>query len=196
MIISKDFWLKSSNFVKERTKKTQIVIGSTYNSGLNHFNAIYRCSGTYNKIPHFTITLDGKIYQHFNTNFYSLYLDCTNDDQIISIALENVGQLTKIGKYYYDVYNNIYNGVVFEMDWKNYKYWQPYTIEQYNSTIDLCKYLLNTINIQSNVVEINCLMPEMVNFNGICYRSNHNIKHYDVNPSWQFENFKKIIENG
>jgi hypothetical protein len=44
------------------------------------------------------------------------------------------------------------------------------------------------------VVPTNVQKNDIPNFKGVCYKSNYDSKYYDLNPSWDFEKFKTIIE--
>ena len=118
------------------------------------------------------------------------------DDQTITISLDNIGQVFKFNDNFYDIYNNSYKGAIHEQSWKGCEFWQPYTIEQFNSTLELCRYLLDETKIPKEVTDINVFKQDISVFKGVCYRSNHHIKHYDINPSWEFQKFKNNIENG
>lgn len=198
MEINYEYKLKTSNYIRAVSDKRQIILGNTYGYGLNHIlHTINRNAGTYNKCPHFTILKDGKIYQHFETKFYSNYLDNEYSKDIISVALENIGEIFEENGDFYDIYNNKYDEAPFERKWKNCNHWDKYTKEQFTSCIALCKFLLNENNIEKNVVPTNVQKNDISNFKGICYRSNYDSKHYDLNPSWDFEKFKtEIEENG
>lgn len=194
MNISNEYKIKSSCYVGIKTKKNQIVIGDTYNYDMNHVKSTWRNGGAYEKCPHFSIDRMGNIYQHFNIDYSSLYLNCSTDEKVITIALSNIGYLLKHGDFFYDIYNNTYAGDVVKKQWKNCQYWQPYTNEQLEASIKLCRYLLNETNIPNKVIEINVTKNDITSFEGICYRSNHHIKHYDINPTWDFKKFKNTIE--
>ena len=60
----------------------------------------------------------------------------------------------------------------------------------------LCRYLFKETQIPNKSTEINVYKPDITLFKGVCYKSNHHMKHYDLNPSWDFKKFKKTIENG
>lgn len=160
-----------------------------------HMNSIWRKSGEHKKLPHFTIDRSGKVHKHFDIKYYSMYLDCRIDEQVITVGLENIGQLFSHGGKIYDIYNNLYEEEVYKQNWKNCKIWQPYTEAQELATIELSRYLLEQTRIPKQVTEINVFKKEIDSFEGICYRSNHHIKHYDVNPSWDFKKFKQELEN-
>lgn len=198
MEINYEYKLKTSNYIRAISDKKQIVLGNTYGYNLNHIlHTINRNAGTYNKCPHFTILKNGLIYQHFETKFYSNFLDNEYSKDIISIALENIGEIFEENGKFYDIYNNKYDDVPFEKKWKNCNHWDKYTEEQFTSCISLCKFLLSETNIEKNIVPTNVQKNDISNFKGICYRSNYDSKHYDLNPSWDFEKFKtEIEENG
>lgn len=180
---------------KESTDKLQIVLGNIYYPTFDIFlNSLE--FGNNLKCPHFSIDIDGEIYKHFDIEYYSRFLDTDYDENVITIGLINLGYIFKRAKNYYDIYNNRYEGEVYKKKWKNSEYWQPYTDKQYQSTIDLCLYLLEETKINKSVIPINIYKQDIINFKGISYRSNHDIKHYDLNPSWDFKKFKKSIENG
>ena len=198
MEINYEYKLKTSNYIRVISDKKQIVLGNTYNYGLNHIlHTINRNAGTYNKCPHFTILKNGMVYQHFETKFYSNYLDNEYSKDIISIALENIGEIFEENGNFYDIYNNKYDGVPYDKKWKNCNHWDKYTEEQFTSCINLCNFLLKETNIEKNIVPTNVQKNDIQNFKGVCYRSNYDSKHYDLNPSWDFEKFKtEIEENG
>ena len=198
MEINYEYKLKTSNYIRVISDKKQIVLGNTYSYGLNHIlHTINRNAGTYNKCPHFTILKNGTIYQHFETKFYSNYLDNEYSKDIISIALENIGEIFEENGNFYDIYNNKYDSVPFENKWKNCNHWDKYTEEQFTSCINLCNFLLKETKIEKNIVPTNVQKNDIQNFKGVCYRSNYDSKHYDLNPSWDFEKFKtEIEENG
>lgn len=198
MEINYEYKLKTSNYIRVISDKRQIVLGNTYGYGLNHvLHTINRNAGTYNKCPHFTILKNGKVYQHFETKFYSNYLDNEYSKDIISVALENIGEIFEDNGNFYDIYNNKYDEVPYEKKWKNCNHWDKYTEEQFTSCINLCNFLLKETDIDKNVVPTNVQKNDISNFKGICYRSNYDSKHYDLNPSWDFEKLKiEIEENG
>lgn len=195
MEINNEHKLKTANYIRVISDKRQILLGNTHHYNLNHIKySINRNNGTYDKLPHFTITKDGKIYQHFDIKFYSNYLGCEYTKDIISIALENIGQIFEEKGVYYDIYNNTYEHTPFEKNWKNCSMWDPYTEAQLESCIYLCDKLIKDGVITRAVMPTNVFKQDIPNFKGICYRSNYDSKHYDLNPNWDFEKFKEKIE--
>lgn len=196
MKFNEDYQSLPSKYIREITEKKQIVLGNLYFSDIQSFFNSMNNNGGVVKCPHFSIDKDGTIYKHFDKKYYSTYLDGDVDEYVITIGLYNMGLLFQHGNKHFDIYNNSYNGEIFNRAWKNCTTWQPYTKEQYQAAIDLCTYLLEETDIPKEVIPINVHKQEINNFKGVCYRSNHHIKHYDLNPSWDFSDFKIAIENG
>jgi hypothetical protein len=195
MEVNSEYKLKTANYIRVISDKRQILLGNTHHYNLNHVkHAINRNNGTYDKLPHFTITKDGKIYQHFDVKFYSNYLSGEYTKDVISIGLENIGQIFEEKGIYTDIYNNIYEGTPFEKNWKNCSIWDPYTETQFESCIYLCNKLIDENQISRAVMPANVFKQDIANFKGICYKSNYDSKYYDLNPNWDFEKFKEKIE--
>jgi hypothetical protein len=203
MIDNTTFTLNHFNYVKEKTLKNKIVIGSTNSKGMNHFIGWKtRWGGNYTRTAMFTITINGEIYQHFDDTYFSNFLGIHDiDPYIISIVLENQGWLQPLNdvKSSYITYTNtIYKGrgKIFKKRWRNREYWAPYTKKQYNSLKELVNFICEKHKIKLNVVPHNLNINEIKDFNGITYKSNYNKFYTDINPSWEFEKFKQEIENG
>ena len=94
----KTYVLSENNYIKQETKKTQIVIGHTFNDQMKHFFGWkHRYNGKYKKTAAFTIDAAGFVYKHFEPKFKSDFFnsDDLNDKSII-ILLENYGSLSKV----------------------------------------------------------------------------------------------------
>jgi hypothetical protein len=194
-MINNKYKLKTNNYIRVISEKKQIIFGNTYNYGMNHIiHSVNRNGGTYSKCPHFTILKDGSIYQHFETKFYSNFLDNEYSKDVISVALENIGQLNEENGVFFDIYNNKYEQEPFEKTWKNCTLWDKYADSQFEASIKLVEFLLKESGIQKNVVNSNVQKADISNFKGIGYKSNYDSKFYDLNPSWDFEKFKQKIE--
>lgn len=188
--------VSSKHYNRTTSEKRQIVLGNIYTYNKNVFLTSLERNGSIVKCPHFSIDIDGKIYQHFDIKHHNRYLDSDTDEYCITVGLYNMGYLFKKSEGYFDIFNNEYRGDVFTKKWKNCSSWQPYSDAQILSSIELCKYLLEQTNISHEVMPMNVYKQDIDGFKGICYRSNHSVKHYDLNPSWDFEKFKTEIENG
>lgn len=184
---------------KQKNKKTKIILLNTGCSLSDHFTKLaIRYSESYNKIPTFTISLKGVIYQHFDINYHTRLLDqCNLDKQSITIALENVGWLNynQEGDFYTDWCNHAYVGNVVKIRWKNKNYWAEYTEKQIIALIELIDYLCIESSINKNFIGSNVFMSDAVNFNGILNRSNLNKSYYDLTPAMDFNKITQIINN-
>ena len=202
MIINKDTYkLGLTNYIHEETIKNKILIGNTFTTNMNHYVGwVTRYNGKYKKTANYTIKLDGTIYEHFNPKYYSNFTDDIYFDKtIISIVLENEGWLIKDlndeNKYINNV-GNIYNRVddVIIRKWRSNKYWAPYSEKQLESTIKLINKLCIEFDIPLEVISHNTKINKVNNYKGVLYRSNLNNYFTDVNPSWDFTNFKDKLE--
>lgn len=189
-----------NNYYPSEYKKTQIVVGNSYSEGLTHFTKWeMRMNGKYKKTAPFTILRDGTIYLHFDPKHHCDFVGIKDIDRhIIPIVLENNGWLKK------DIDNNrflnwigdIYNeevGVV-EKKWRNHSYWMPYTDEQMNSLVRLCKYLCEKFDIPLEALSHNTKVEMVDDFEGIVYKSNYSKYFSDVSPAFDFNEFKNKLE--
>jgi len=202
MIDNTSYELNDNHYVSEVTIKNKIVIGSTNAKGMNHFIGwLNRWGGNYNRTAMFTITTDGNIYQHFDDRYFSRFLSLHEvDPHIITIVLENEGWLEPLNdekNRYITFINTIYKGrgKIFNKRWRGREFWVPYSRKQYKSLLKLVNILCEKHQIKQTVVPHNLTIDDIRNFNGITYRSNYNKYYTDINPSWDFEKFKKEVEN-
>lgn len=193
--------LPLKNYIPHKCEKTQIVFGNTFNLNMKHVEGwLNRYNGNYKKTAHFTIDIDGNIFNHFDPNFTSKYFkDNTLNNKSIIILLENYGWLTKnINQNTYNTwFGDIYNmqSEVVEKKWRNQKYWLVYSEKQFQSAIDLSIFLCDKFNLPKFVMAHNTKIDNIKDFNGILYKSNIEKYYTDLNPSWNFEKFKEKIEN-
>jgi N-acetyl-anhydromuramyl-L-alanine amidase AmpD len=141
------------NYEGEEEGKTQIILSHTSRFAIDYINGLkYRYGKKYNKIPNYIITRDGKIIELLSPKKYSKYIKDENiSKKSITISLENLGWLEKepLKNRYINWIGNIYNGKAFERKWRDYFLWQPYTEVQIDSTILICKKLIEEFNIRS-----------------------------------------------
>ena len=198
MIDNKTYRLDESNYNKSETKKTKIILGHTYNNNMKHFIGWkHRNYGKYKKTAAFTISKEGVIYQHFDPKYTSNYFKNSDlNSKSILILLENEGYLVKDNDKYFnwvgEEYTNKNN--IFEKKWRGFSFWPKYTDEQLNSAIKLVKKLCNDFNIPLKSINHNTKVEYLGVFNGVFYKSNL-AKHYkDLSPCWDFEIFKRKVE--
>lgn len=186
--------------VKEETQKSKILLMNTY-APIDKFlkRVKYRDSGNYEKIPAFTVGINGKVYKHYNPKFYSKILGSQMlDKYVIPIALENVGWLEKdiIANKYYDWLGDIYkeeNGIV-EITWRGHTFWSPYSEAQLDALALLSVKLCKNHNIPLRFIGENVKVDNINNFTGIVSRSNFFTEVADISPAFSINFFVKKLE--
>jgi N-acetyl-anhydromuramyl-L-alanine amidase AmpD len=184
----------------KQKKKKQIILCHT-SRGIEEYlvSLKYRYNSRFDRIPNYIVSKNGTILQLLpndgNTNIFTE--DKINKNSIV-ICLENLGWLEKkpLTNYYINWKGSIYNEKVYEKKWRDFFFWEPYTTSQINSTAELCNHLIDELQIKRKCVGHNTQIDGIVNFEGIVSRSNFNSKYTDLNPSFNFENFVNLIENG
>ncbi len=201
MINKRSYKLPENNYIKEETTKDKIVIGNTFSLDMKHYIGWkLRYNGKYTKTANYTIRLDGSIYEHFNPKYYSNFTDNIQFDKtVITIVLENEGWLIKDlnnENIYITNSGNIYNRVddIIIRKWRSNRYWSPYSEKQLESTVKLVNKLCNDFNIPLEVIAHNTKITKINDYKGVLYKSNLNNYFTDVNPSWDFINFKDKVE--
>lgn len=200
MDINKDYILGENSFFDKKFKKKQIIIGNTFNTNMDHFDVWkQKISGKYKKTATYTVTLDGKICEHFDPAYYSNFLNCGEfDKKIISIVLENEGWLIKdfeldnFVNWSGDVYNR--SDALHKQSWRGKNNWAPYSDKQINSLVSLCNYLIDNFDIERYVSPDNIKIKYFTKKNGIYYRSNYSKNMLDVSPAFNIDYFKSKIE--
>lgn len=190
-------------YTKVETPKKKIVLTETGFNDMKHLSKL-----TINEyepmkcVPHFTITENGEIYQHFDTEYYS---NIVEDDKInqhsINISFVNLGWLTyMIGK---DVPVN-WCGIevndedrIFEFstDYRNCTFFHSFTKKQISSAVELSLYLIEKHGIKKDFNIHAFLMDgiDPVEYEGICSRSSLSLAYKDVSPAFDFKNFSKLL---
>ncbi len=183
----------------KQKKKSQIILVHTSRNATDYINSLkYRYNGSFKRIPNYLVTRDGKVLQLLENIEHSDYFSEPNVNRnSIIISLENLGWLQKeqLRDYYVNWIGDIYKGKVFEKKWRDYFFWQPYTEEQLNSVVSLCKELFIEMKIDPNVIGHNTKINGIEKYEGVVTRSNFDSSFTDVNPSFNFEEFLKRIEN-
>lgn len=198
VIDTETYKLTESNYYKESFDKTQIVIGHTYQNGMLHYASwIYRLNGKNKKTANFTITKEGKIYQHYDPKYYSSFINNQQDKTSISIVLENLGWLRKDGMIdrYVDWLGNYYkkpNDEVLMKRWRNHNYWDKYSDPQMESLKELISLLCENYKISKEFIGHNVFDENIDLFNGITFRSNYYQESTDVSPAFDMERLKNI----
>jgi N-acetyl-anhydromuramyl-L-alanine amidase AmpD len=183
----------------KQKKKSQIILTHTSRNVENYLASLrYRHNGKYKKIPNYVITKDGKILQLLENNEHS---ECFSEKNInrnsIIICLENLGWLEKqpLENQYVNWVGDIYKGKTFERKWRDYFFWEPYPEIQVQSLSILCKSIMKELRMSKDVIEHNTKINGIEKFDGIATRSNYDTYFTDLSPAFNFEDFRKKIEN-
>jgi N-acetyl-anhydromuramyl-L-alanine amidase AmpD len=183
----------------KQKKKKQIILCHTSREVKEYLTSLkVRYNSKYDKIPNYLVTKNGKILQLLpdegHTNFFSE--DNINRNSII-VCLENLGWLEKkpLTNYYINWKGSIYNQEVYEKKWRDFFFWEPYSDEQVKSTAELCSHLTEILKIKKRCVGHNTRFEGIEHFEGIVSKSNFDGKHTDLNPSFNFGDFIKLLEN-
>ena len=172
---------------------------NTSRTATDYLNSLkFRYNGKYKKIPNYLITREGDIIKLLENIEHSDYFaDANVNRNAIIISLENLGWLQKeqLRNYYVNWIGDIYKGNVFEKKWRDYFFWQPYTESQIISLANLCNELFKETKIKPNIIGHNTKLTGIEKYEGVVVRSNFDVSYTDVNPSFNFEEFLKKIEN-
>lgn len=193
--------LKYGNFkFKEKEKnKRQIILCHTSREVEEYLTSLkIRYNGKFDKIPNYVITKEGKILQLLEDDGYSSFFDdeSINKNAVI-ICLENLGWLEKkpLSNYYINWKGSIYKQQVYEKKWRDFFFWEPYPTVQIEKTAELCIQLIEYFQMEKRCIGHNTKIEGIINFEGIVTKSNFDSRHTDLNPSFNFEKFIKLIEN-
>jgi len=181
----------TKNYFKSKTKKQQIVIGNSLRKGDNHIIRLqHKDFGKTMSWPTFTVKKDGTIYQHYNPDYYSDYLEGFNNKPLISIVLENMGWLRKDGNTYLNWINETSDNFV-KHKWDKFEYWDGYTKKQMKSLKKLCLGLCNKYDIVKSVINFHYYHKEIRKYKGIVLTSNYIKNTTQLNPIFDL----KFLEN-
>lgn len=195
------FSISENSYYKEEQKKSLIILGGTNRPKNFYLKRQLKKNNKNSKDWNtYTITRDGIIYEHYNPIYYSDFTgDKLIDKRSVSILLENIGHLyydEDLDLYYNDL-NEVYNinkNELFNKEWRGNKYYEPYTKEQYNSTLYLCRLLCLELNINDDTIGHNAYDDGAKTYNGIISRSNFDVTTMDLNPSFDFKKFLKDLK--
>ena len=194
--------IKYGNFksVGKQKKKRQIILCHTSREVEEYLASLkFRYNGKYDKIPNYVVTTEGKVIQLLDDASYSNYFTEPNINRnSVIVCLENLGWLEKkpLTNYHINWKGSIYNQEVYEKKWRDFFFWEPYSEEQIKSTAELCLHLTEIFKIKKRCVGHNTKFDGVENFEGIVSKSNFDGRFTDLNPSFNFGDFIKLIENG
>jgi N-acetyl-anhydromuramyl-L-alanine amidase AmpD len=198
-IDNETYCVKEVNHYKTQIAKLQIIIGTSLRKDHNHIVRLqHKELGKTKKWNTFTVSRDGTIYQHYDSVYHSDFIGIKEvDKKSISIVLENMGCLFQTPddeniNWLHEVCDK--NNVI-EKEWLGYKYWENFSNEQLNSTVELCKMLCEEYNIPRMVMGFHHYHKDTIKFRGIVFRSNYIEGSSDINPIFSIENFNHMLHN-
>jgi hypothetical protein len=198
MKIDKDTY-KTHKYYRQKHDKTQIILGGSLRKDNLHIKRFEtKDGGKAKEGSTFSIDREGNIFQHFDPKYYSDFMDDKDiDRKSISIILENMGMLFydfESGKYLNWIHDECPDELKYERKWNGHTYWEHYSREQYNSTVNLCKFLINEFDIELDCLGFNVYYEDTLKYEGIVTRSNYNSDYSDLNPSFDFKEFLEDLE--
>lgn len=198
MKVDKDTY-KTNNFYKAKHDKTQIILGGSLRKDNLHIKRFETKDGGHSKSwCTYTIDRKGKIFQHYDPKYYSDFMgDKEIDKKSISIVLENMGMLFydyETSKYLNWIHDQCPEELMYERKWNGHTYWEEYTKEQHNATVELCKFLIKEFDIELDSLGFNVFYENTIIYEGIVTRSNYSGDYTDLNPSFDFKGFLEDLE--
>lgn len=183
----------------KQKKKNQIILTHTSRNVENYLASLrYRYNKKFDRIPNYVITKKGVILQLLQDIGYTNYLYEINSNRGgIIISLENLGWLEKepLENHYVNWIGDIYKGKAFERKWRDYFFWDIYTEEQINSLAFLCKSITKEKRMSRDLIGHNTKVKNVEIFEGIVTRSNFDSNFTDLSPAFDFDKFRKKLEN-
>lgn len=197
MINKETYAIADNSYHKVIKKKTQIIIGNSLRKKSNHIIRLQNQEfGLTTKWNTFTITRKGEIYQHYDYKYYSDFLGIEKADlKSISIVLENMGFLIENheGKYVNWLNEICDKRLVGEKKWLGYHFWEKYQKKQITSLVDLCKYLCKENDMPLKSIDFDYYHKDIINYNGIVFRSNYIDDSTDINPMFNIIEFNELL---
>lgn len=183
----------------KQKKKKQIILCHTSREVGEYLTSLsFRYHGKYDKIPNYVITRRGKVLQLLpNTGHSNFFKDENVNRNSVIVCLENLGWLEKkpLKNHYINWKGSIYNEQVYEKKWRDFFFWHPYTTSQIESTAKLCSMLSEELQIEKRTIGHNTYIQGIEKYEGIVSKSNFDSIYTDLNPSFNFETFEKLLKN-
>ena len=182
----------------KQKKKNQIILTHTSRNVENYLASLrYRHNGKFNRIPNYIITKKGEVLQLLtNTEHSSIFKEPNINRNGIIISLENLGWLEKqpLENNYVNWIGDIYKGTIYERKWRDYFFWDKYTEIQIIKLSSLCENITKEMKIKKDLIGHNTKVNGVHKFDGIVSKSNYDSISTDVNPSFDFDKFRNLLE--
>lgn len=180
-------------------KKKQIILCHTSRNLNDYISSLkYRYNGNNKQLPHYIISNSGEVFSIIKPDTYSNFLENEKvNKNAIVICLENLGWLKKnpLSNYYVNWIGNIYNQGIYEKKWRGHFFWARYTDEQIKSLGILVNQLCDEFDIPKSSIGHNVKVDGIEKFEGIVTKSNFDADFTDLNPHFDFETFKMLLDN-
>lgn len=153
----------TNQYVREETKKTQIVLHHTVSGRGVDGDVNWWLKDPSRIATHFIIGWDGTIYQNYSSKYWAYHLGemtstfhklglnySRHDQNTIGIEIDSWGGLSKKdGKFYHAYGREVSEDIVYTMDkpFRGYRYFEKYTPEQIESVRKLLVYFNEKYNI-------------------------------------------------
>ena len=182
----------------KQKKKSQIILTHTSRNVENYLASLrYRHNGKFSRIPNYVITKKGEVLQLLNnTEHSSIFKEPNINRNGIIISLENLGWLEKqpLENNYVNWIGDIYKGTIYERKWRDYFFWDKYTEIQIIKLSSLCENITKEMKIKKDLIGHNTKVNGVHKFDGIVSKSNYDSISTDVNPSFDFDKFRNLLE--
>ncbi len=196
MVINNDFKLDDNFYHKLITDKKQILLVDSYKKGMKHYEDWVLMEGYIKRTAPFTVGVDGTVFQHYDSNYYSDVFGLEPiDTRLITVVLENRGFLTYNSekKSFNDQFNDIYTkdqNEIFFKKWRKKSFWAPYSEVQIESLKKLLIFLCDKHKISHKIygVDFEDIFVEF--YNGIVPKHAYNTLCLDINPSLNLKKLK------
>ena len=191
--------IKPENRYKTKTPKTQIVIAVSIRKNGHHITRLqHKDYGKTKRWNTYTISRDGKVYQHYDDKYHTDFLGIKEGDKrSISIVLENMGVLFQAGAHKYINWLNeaCDEEKVVEREWLGYDFWERFPDEQLESLVELCRELCEKHSIPKEIVEFSTYHKQISKFKGIAFRSNYIEDSSDLNPLFDIPKLNEMLSS-
>jgi len=191
------YCVKEINQNKIQTSKSQIILATSLRKDNNHIIRLqHKDYAKTKKWNTYTISRTGKIYEHYDSKYYSDFHGIKEaDKKSISIVLENMGCLfkTQTNKHINWLNEICDEENVIEKAWLGYNFWEKFTDEQVVSTVELCMMLCEKHNIPKILIEFHHYHKDTIKFNGIVFRSSYIEDSSDINPLFNIRKLNEML---
>jgi len=192
------YHINKDNFIKRKTKKDQIIISFSLRKKDNHITHLkHKEYGKTKKWNTYTISRNGTIYEHYDPNYYSNFMNMKKiNKKSISIVLENMCSLIKINENSYVNWLNekCPTNKIIKKSFLGLHYWELIPDEQFKSVIDLCDKLCDRFNIPKKIIDFHHYNSNIDKFSGIVLKSNYVENTTTINPLFNLQKFNEMLQ--